>query len=102
MGFKENVTLQQVRNVLEGESHEEKIQEIIARVSWQGNRHQSLRAKFTHGAMREGWCRARLIMETSPTYRTKKLKPKKNSNDEPNNSRCKDENNNERRLRARR
>ena len=31
LGYKENVTLSQVRNVLEGESHEEKIQEIIAR-----------------------------------------------------------------------
>ncbi|WVR04303.1 hypothetical protein IAU60_001303 [Kwoniella sp. DSM 27419] len=31
MGYKENVSLAQVRNVLEGESHEEKIQEIIAR-----------------------------------------------------------------------
>ncbi|KAJ9113175.1 hypothetical protein QFC22_006014 [Naganishia vaughanmartiniae] len=31
LGYKENVSLQQVRNVLEGESHEEKIQEIIAR-----------------------------------------------------------------------
>lgn len=31
LGYKENVSLSQVRNVLEGESHEEKIQEIIAR-----------------------------------------------------------------------
>jgi hypothetical protein len=31
LGYKENVTLSQVRSVLEGESHEEKIQEIIAR-----------------------------------------------------------------------
>ncbi|ODN75305.1 hypothetical protein L202_06487 [Cryptococcus amylolentus CBS 6039] len=31
LGYKENVSLLQVRNVLEGESHEEKIQEIIAR-----------------------------------------------------------------------
>ncbi len=31
LGYKESVSLQQVRNVLEGESHEEKIQEIIAR-----------------------------------------------------------------------
>ncbi|WVQ83801.1 hypothetical protein IAT38_005945 [Cryptococcus sp. DSM 104549] len=31
LGYKENVSLVQVRNVLEGESHEEKIQEIIAR-----------------------------------------------------------------------
>lgn len=33
LGFRENVTVQQVRSVLEAESHEEKIQEIIARVS---------------------------------------------------------------------
>ena len=33
LGYKENASLQQIRNVLEGESHEEKIQEIIARVS---------------------------------------------------------------------
>jgi hypothetical protein len=32
MGFRENVNLMQVRSVLEMESHEEKIQEIIARV----------------------------------------------------------------------
>ncbi|KAL1408475.1 coatomer subunit delta [Vanrija albida] len=31
LGYKEQVTLSQVRSVLEGESHEEKIQEIIAR-----------------------------------------------------------------------
>ena len=31
LGYKENVSLSQVRNILEGESHEEKIQEIIAR-----------------------------------------------------------------------
>lgn len=33
LGWRENVNLQQVRSVLEMESHEEKIQEIIARVS---------------------------------------------------------------------
>jgi hypothetical protein len=33
LGYKENASLQQIRNVLEGESHEEKIQDIIARVS---------------------------------------------------------------------
>lgn len=33
MGYRESVGLVQVRSVLEMESHEEKIQEIIARVS---------------------------------------------------------------------
>lgn len=32
LGWRENVNLQQVRSILEMESHEEKIQEIIARV----------------------------------------------------------------------
>lgn len=32
LGWRENVNLQQVRSTLEMESHEEKIQEIIARV----------------------------------------------------------------------
>ena len=33
LGYRESVNLMQVRNILEMESHEEKIQEIIARVS---------------------------------------------------------------------
>ena len=33
LGYREHVNLMQVRSVLEMESHEEKIQEIIARVS---------------------------------------------------------------------
>jgi len=34
MGYRENVNLQQIRSILEMESHEEKIQEIIERVSF--------------------------------------------------------------------
>lgn len=34
LGYRESVNLMQVRNILEMESHEEKIQEIIARVSY--------------------------------------------------------------------
>lgn len=33
VGYRESVNMMQVRNILEMESHEEKIQEIIARVS---------------------------------------------------------------------
>lgn len=36
LGYREQVNLMQVRNVLEMESHEEKIQEIISRVSVNG------------------------------------------------------------------
>ena len=32
-GYRENVNLSQVKSIIEMESHEEKIQEIIARVS---------------------------------------------------------------------
>lgn len=72
LGYKENVSLQQVRNVLEGESHEEKIQEIIARVSRRG------RGCGIHAYSR---------------YRTRKPKPRKNSNVERNNSNTNAENN---------
>jgi hypothetical protein len=39
MGYREQVNLMQVRSVLEMESHEEKIQEIIARVRWPARCH---------------------------------------------------------------
>lgn len=66
MGYRENVNLMQVRNVLEMESHEEKIQEIIAKV---------LLLWFHKGCS--------LIL-----HRTKKLRQKKNLSVGPNNSRC--------------
>ena len=36
LGYRENLTLPQVRSILDMESHEEKIQEIIARVLFTG------------------------------------------------------------------
>jgi len=67
LGYREQVNLMQVRSVLEMESHEEKIQDIIARVS------AALFHKlaFSHFA-----------------FRIKKRKPKKSLSVEPNNSRC--------------
>lgn len=51
LGWRENVNLQQVRSVLEMESHEEKIQEIIARVSWISARLGAFRRLVSpHGA----------------------------------------------------
>ena len=47
MGYREQVNLMQVRNVLEMESHEEKIQEIIARVRGAGLRTRTL-ARLTY------------------------------------------------------
>ncbi len=67
-GYREQVNLMQVKNVLEMESHEEKIQEIIARVSVS---YESERSPLTE-------------------YRTKKPKPRKNSKDAPSSLRCND------------
>ena len=44
LGYKENASLQQIRNILEGESHEEKIQDIIARVSMSHVQHTETRS----------------------------------------------------------
>jgi hypothetical protein len=74
LGYREQVNLMQVRNVLEMESHEEKIQEIIARVSTL----QTSTAYFVRSYF---------------TIRTKKQRRKKNLNVARNNSKCKGENN---------
>ena len=46
MGYREQVNLMQVRSVLEMESHEEKIQEIIARVCWTTRYHPFILFNF--------------------------------------------------------
>lgn len=68
LGYREQVNLMQVRSVLEMESHEEKIQDIIARVS-----HIS---------------REPLFILSSRVRRTKRQKRKRSSNVVPSNSRC--------------
>lgn len=73
LGYREHVNLMQVRNVLEMESHEEKIQEIIARVSTL--LHHKGRETLTLG------------------HRTKKPRQKRNSSAVLVNSRCNAENN---------
>ncbi len=73
LGYREQVNLMQVRNVLEMESHEEKIQEIIARVCAT----HELDHRFAHRGV---------------LFRTRKPRPKKNLNDELNSSRCNDAN----------
>jgi hypothetical protein len=73
MGYRENANLMQVRSVLEMESHEEKIQDIIARV-----RHISVVKTVNY--------------LSNQCFRTKRQRPRKNSKDEPNNSKCNVEN----------
>jgi Ca2+-binding EF-hand superfamily protein len=75
MGYREQVNLMQVRSVLEMESHEEKIQEIIARVTY----------NFT--------CSIISRMLTLLHSRIRKPRPKKSSNEGQNNLRCSAENN---------
>lgn len=70
LGYREQVSLAQVRSVLEMESHEEKIQEIIARVSILCS------------------CARTPRIKPSPHPRIKKPRPKKSSNGGPNSLRC--------------
>jgi len=80
MGYRENVNLTQVRSVLEMESHEEKIQDIIARV-----RHVFVAPLST--------------IFLNQCFRTRRRRPRKNLKDGPNNSKCSVGNNrNARRL----
>lgn len=76
-GYREQVNLMQVRSVLEMESHEEKIQEIIARVRLPSSFPTSLQ----------------IVLTTYSDDRTKSKKQKKNSNAAPNNSKCNAANN---------
>jgi hypothetical protein len=70
MGYREQVNLMQVRSVLEMESHEEKIQEIIARVCWTTRNHPFILFNFVF------------------FIRIKKQRPKKNSSAVPNSWKC--------------
>ena len=74
LGFREQINLMQVRNVLEMESHEEKIQEIIARV----------RHEIDH-----------IIITYSTASRTRKQKRKRSLSDAQSSSRCNVGSNNE-------
>lgn len=67
LGYRENLTLSQIRTFLDMESHEERIQEIIARVS---------RINSTEN-------RAVLTM-----YRTKSWRLPRSANERPSNSKC--------------
>lgn len=71
LGYRENVNLMQVRNVLEMESHEEKIQDIISRV----------RLKLITVGFK---------LMFSHMCRTRKQRQKRNSKDVPSNWKCND------------
>ena len=70
LGYREQVNLMQVRSVLEMESHEEKIQEIIARVCFSCSRSQLV------------------LFDMCTSYRTKKPKQKRSSSAAQNSWKC--------------
>jgi hypothetical protein len=74
LGWRENVNLQQVRNILEMESHEEKIQEIIARV------------RLASPAPHER--RGRLTRSLGRLCRTRSTRPRRSSSGARVSSRC--------------
>lgn len=101
LGYREMVNLMQIRSVLEMESHEEKIQEIIARVSvacciclsisLPGPLYlRSLTVLSTTNRV-PSTCDS--LYPDDGSCRTKKRKRKKNSNAAPNNSKCNAANN---------
>lgn len=70
LGYRENLTMSQIKAFLDMESHEERIQEIIARVCM---------ATFPHHALGAG---------TYMRLRTKNSRPRKSASGKPSNSRC--------------
>jgi hypothetical protein len=72
LGYRENLSLAQIRTFLEMESHEERIQEIIARVRTPETSAQMVRQMLTK------WCRIR------------NLRPVRKESARPSNSTCKE------------